>query len=120
MAYVYVSTDSYGNITGVFANPQESVATKQLADDDHTVVSFLTPSSGPQSVSPRQARLALNAAGLLDKANTAVNAAGGATLISWEYASVFLRSDPLIAQIGTSLGLTSAQIDALFVQAATL
>lgn len=74
----------------------------------------------PQSVTPRQARLALLGAGLLDQVTTSVNSAGGATLITWEYASVFLRTDPLITQIGASLNLTDAQIDALFVQAATL
>ena len=74
----------------------------------------------PQSVSPRQARLALLGAGLLDQVTAAVNAAGGATLITWDYASSFDRNDPLIIQIGASLNLTSSQIDALFKQAAAL
>jgi hypothetical protein len=72
------------------------------------------------SVTPRQARLALNAAGLLDTVNTAINASGGTTLITWEYASVIERTDPLISTLGAALSLTPAQIDALFVQAATL
>jgi hypothetical protein len=71
-------------------------------------------------VTPRQARLALNAAGLLDAVNAAVNAAGGATLITWEYATQIERNDPLISQIGSSLGLTDAQIDDLFIEAIKL
>jgi hypothetical protein len=82
---------------------------------------YVPPVPGvPQSVTPRQARLALLANGLLDQVTASVNSAGGATLITWEYASVFLRTDPLITSIGAALNLTDAQIDALFVQAATL
>lgn len=74
----------------------------------------------PATITPRQARLALLGAGLLDQANSAVNAAGGATLITWEYASVIDRNDPLIAALGGTLGLSASQIDALFVTAAAL
>lgn len=72
------------------------------------------------SVTPRQARLALLSAGLLEAAQAAVDASGPATKITWEYASVFEREDPLIIGIGAGLGLTSEQIDALFTQAATI
>lgn len=82
---------------------------------------YVPPAPPPvTSVTPRQARLALLGAGLLDQVTAAVNAAGGATLITWEYATEFDRTDPLIAQIGSSLNLTSDQIDALFATAATL
>lgn len=83
------------------------------------------PSSTPiplvlSAVSPRQARLALLGAGLLTQVENAVTAAGGATQITWEYATVFERTDPLIATLSAALGLTSAQVDALFATAATL
>lgn len=74
----------------------------------------------PQTVTQKQARLALFGAGLLDQVNAAVTAAGGAVLITWEYSDVINRNDALIIAIGASLGLTSAQIDALFVTASTL
>jgi hypothetical protein len=74
----------------------------------------------PPAVSPAQARLALLNAGLLDQANAAVTAAGGATQITWEYATVIMRTDPLIENLGAALNLTSAQIDQLFIQAATI
>lgn len=74
----------------------------------------------PQTVTPRQARLALLGAGLLEQVQSAVTAAGGATEITWEYATEINRSDALVVQIGASLNLTDAQIDALFVQAASL
>ena len=95
---------------------QPTLTQIQAVDTD----ALLAKAEIPQTVTPRQARLALLAAGLLDQVTTAVNAAGGATLITWEYASSFDRNDPLITRIGASLNLTSAQIDALFEQAAAL
>lgn len=74
----------------------------------------------PQSVTPLQGRLALLSANLLDQATVAVTAAGGAALLTWEYASIWDRNDPLIMQLGAALGLTSSQIDQLFTTASTL
>ena len=74
----------------------------------------------PESVTPRQARLALLGAGLLDAVNAAVAAAGTQAQIDWDYALEIKRSNPLIASMAAGLGLTSAQIDDLFRTAATL
>jgi len=74
----------------------------------------------PVSVSMRQARLALLAANLLDAVSAAIAQAGTAAQIEWEYASEVRRDSPLIASLTPALGMTSAQIDALFTQAATL
>jgi hypothetical protein len=73
----------------------------------------------PWTVTSKQARLALLSAGLLDQATTAVSTLGGAALITWEYASVWQRTDPLIVQLGVTLGLTPDQIDQLFATAST-
>lgn len=74
----------------------------------------------PLSVTPRQARLALFGAGLLEQVEAAVDAAGGQTKITWEYATEINRNDPLIQTLGFALGLSDKQIDALFVQAAEI
>ncbi len=71
-------------------------------------------------VTPRQARLALLGAGLLDQVEAMVEQAGGATKITWEYATEINRQDQLITGIGGALGLTEEQIDALFTSAASL
>lgn len=73
----------------------------------------------PQTITQKQARLALLGAGLLASVNAAVQAAGGAAQITWEYASVIERFDPLILTLGPTLGLSSAQIDQLFITAST-
>lgn len=75
---------------------------------------YVAPIKSVRSVTPRQARLALLAAGLLDQVEATVKAAGGATQIAWDYATEINRTDPLIASIGSGLSLSDAQIDALF------
>ena len=74
----------------------------------------------PKSVTMRQARLAMLNAGLLEIVNEAIVTAGSAALIEWEYAKEVERSSGLVPQMATALGLTESQIDALFIQAATL
>ncbi len=75
---------------------------------------------GPESVTPRQARLALLGAGLLNQVEAMVEQSGGATKITWEYATEINRQDPLITGIGNALGLTEEQINALFINASSL
>jgi hypothetical protein len=81
----------------------------------------------PQApITARQIRLAMamtpHAAGtLLQAVQTSVATSGIEPLqISWEYAVEWSREAPEIATIGTRLGLSSGQIDALFAQAKTL
>ena len=78
------------------------------------------PTPIPQSVTMSQARLALLGAGLLGTVETAIAGAGPAAAIEWEYAQEVQRASGLVPAMATALGLTDAQIDALFVTAATL
>ena len=78
------------------------------------------PTPVPQSVTPRQARLALLNAGLLTQVEAAIAAGNAADKITWEYALEIRRTDSMIINIGAALGLTEAQIDDLFRTAATL
>ena len=74
----------------------------------------------PQSVTRFQALAALSNANLLTQAQTATTNAGGVALLAWQNAQEFDRSSPTIAALGTALGLTSAQIDALFIAASQI
>lgn len=78
------------------------------------------PDAPPTACTPRQARLALLKAGLLDQVQATVDTAGGATKITWEFATLIERNSPLIETLGGSLGLTPNQIDVLFKYAVTL
>lgn len=74
----------------------------------------------PEIITPRQARLALEQAGLLEKIEQAVAASNKPTQISWEWASEIRRDDPIINTMKVSLAISDAQLDALFKQAAEL
>ena len=74
----------------------------------------------PKQVTMRQARLALLGAGLLDTVETAIAGAGPAAKIEWEYAQEVQRAAGLVPAMATALGMSEAQIDALFIAAAAL
>lgn len=78
----------------------------------------------PQSVTMRQARLALHAANLLSGVNAAIAAmdepAKTAANIEWEYSNTVERNKPFVQQLGAALNLDSAALDALFIEAAKL
>lgn len=79
------------------------------------------PSTIPKFVTMRQARLALLGAGMLAQVNNAVAAMTGvqgeAARVEWEYSQEVQRDRSLVTSLGTALGLTDAQLDALFVAA---
>ncbi|WP_294640140.1 hypothetical protein [uncultured Aureimonas sp.] len=76
------------------------------------------------SVTRRRAKRALVDAELLEAADAAIASipgkAGQLARIDWADATVFERTDPLIAALGAQLGLDDAAIDALFVEAAKI
>ncbi len=74
----------------------------------------------PQVVSRAQFILALLQIDLLDEVEAAIAAADRATQINYEERLEFERSFPLIATMAAVLGKTDAEVDALFVLAATL
>jgi hypothetical protein len=73
----------------------------------------------PQCVTPRQIRRALNDAGLRATVEAAIAAADQATRDDWEFALEIRRDWPALAGMAAALGLTGAQVDTLFTQAAT-
>lgn len=78
----------------------------------------------PASVTMRQARLALLGAGLLGSVQTAIDGLPSpqreAAQIEWDYSNELQRDNPFVALLAPALGLTSEQLDALFITAAGL
>ena len=74
----------------------------------------------PASVTPRQARLAIEAVGLTAQVEAAVDQAGTPARIAWDYALEIRRDDSLLVQLAQAVGLSSAALDQLFVEAAEL
>lgn len=78
------------------------------------------PAAVPREVTAYQARIALLDAGLLGDVEALMGSleVTPAAKIAWEYATVWLRDSVFIAELAPALGLTSEQIDALFIAAA--
>lgn len=71
-------------------------------------------------VSAAQGRLALLQAGVLDALEAWITAQPRATQIEYSSRGTWRRDWPLVAAGATALGLTEAQVDDLFILAATL
>jgi chromosome segregation ATPase len=78
----------------------------------------------PQTVTMRQARLALLGAGKLALVDAAIDSMPepqkSAARIEWEYSNEVQRHNSFVSALGPALGMTSAQIDQLFIAAAKL
>lgn len=92
------------------------------AQVDAAAATFFAANPGPvpQSVSAFQAKAALLNAGLMTQVTTAVNAASPLVQLAWAQAATFDRGDSTIATLAAALGLTSAQVNDLFRQAAQI
>lgn len=80
----------------------------------------ITAAPVPDVITPRQCRIMLAQHGLLSQVEAAVASMDEATRITWEYAIEFQRNDPLLLAVAEGLGLSSEQLDAMFIAAAAL
>ncbi len=74
----------------------------------------------PKSLTPVQARIALNNAGLRTQVDNAVSSADQNTKDYWEFATSIDRNNPILISMATSLGITSEQVDQLFIEGAKI
>lgn len=125
MAVTKYYADANGNYVGAFEGALPPAGSIEVPAPNHgkdhwNGTAWVPYAPVPQSVTNRQAKLALHAAGLLSTVNTAIAGAGEAAQIEWEYAQTVDRASGLVPQMATALGMSDAQIDALFIAAATL
>ena len=73
----------------------------------------------PQSITPLQAKLQLLKLGLLDEVEALVTGDRTAQLY-WEYASTIERDNEILLLMANSIGLTSGQVDDMFIEASKL
>ena len=78
-----------------------------------------SPPQPPMAISPRQARLALLALGLLDQVNELVAQGPAEMRIAWEFSIEVRRDDPGVIALATQIGIAD-QLPDLFTMAATL
>jgi len=74
----------------------------------------------PSSLSMKQARRALFAAGLLDTVIEGVSQMSSEAQIDWEFAATVERTDPLTEALAMALGLDESELDALFMEGSVL
>lgn len=124
-------TDAGKPITDTVSFPGNWLANASpewLAENKITVseVPDAPPAPFVAPISMLQAKLALYAHAkedgttLLAAVEMAVAAAGGTVAIYWSTAQTLDRSHPIISQLGAAIGLAAEEIDALFIEAATL
>lgn len=77
------------------------------------------PKVVPQSITPLQAKLQLLKLGLLDEVEALVTGDRTAQLY-WEYASTIERYNEILLLMANSIGLTSEQVDDMFIEASKL
>lgn len=141
----YVTFDADGNLTGSYSQllhpdhedchipvdePQRLAWVIYRANEARDGLELMpsaepAPAPVPQSVTRRQARQALLLAGLLDDVPAAITAIPDETQrrmaqIEWEDSLEFVRTRPLVIQIGAALGLDDAALDQMFITAASL
>lgn len=82
---------------------------------------LVVPAPVPATVTARQARRAIVAAGMASAVAAYIAAdETGVLAIEWEYATEFDRASPFIEDARVALQLSTAQMDALFRLAASL
>jgi hypothetical protein len=78
------------------------------------------PVDVPRAVTPRQIRIALTHVGLRDTVESFVAQASRDVQDVWEFSVEVQRQNPILLQMMPLLGLSSQQIDDLFILASTL
>jgi hypothetical protein len=117
------ASNTVAGFTGLFANETHfSVLGTSITDEPalDLLVTNHTPIETPESITPRQAKQALFLNGITAAmVEAAVNQLPSPNkelaMIEWEYSTAFLRSNPLVNQIGAVFGKTPAEIDAIWI-----
>ena len=86
---------------------------------DGKFIKFIPPIEVPQTITPLQSKLQLRELGLLDEVDTLV-ATDRKVQLYWEYALTIERNNEVLLSMSEQLGLTSEQLDDMFIQASKL
>ncbi|MBB4407105.1 hypothetical protein [Agrobacterium radiobacter] len=121
----YVQRVETGAIVGLYASFQEGFAEEFLEDDNPEVIAFLNPPEVLLPITKRQLRLTLVRNGIALSTVEAAIASMPEGLpkeeakIEWDDASTFNRNHPTLLLIASALGMTEAQVDAMWREAVT-
>ncbi|MBB2832390.1 UNVERIFIED_ORG: hypothetical protein GGD51_002519 [Rhizobium esperanzae] len=116
----YVMRNADGGICGLFEQLQKGSAEELLARDNTEVVQYLDTPLLAASVSARQFKLQLLAAGLLDRVDAWIATQSKAVQIAYEYSGTFVRTEPMMASGFAAMGFTGEQVGDFFMAASKL
>ncbi|MGO6684179.1 hypothetical protein [Rhizobium leguminosarum] len=116
----YVMRNADGDICGLFEQRQEGSAEEHLGADDQAVIAYLNKPLPVSSVSARQFKLQLLAAGLLDNVDAWVAQQPRDLQIAYEYSGTFVKDSPMMAAGFAAMGFAPQQIDEFFLAASQL
>ena len=74
----------------------------------------------PSTITPRQARLILNQYNLRKAVETAIANSSQDVKDEWDYATAIQRSWPTLISLAQQIGITSEQLDQMFIEASIL
>lgn len=112
-----------------FATEEEALAYKQANNLVEQIESFneeiIQSIFVPESVTPRQMRVALIVSGIsLETIEAVIESLPepdkSITRVTWEYSTAFERDNPILNAMAPALGLNQEQLDQLFILANTL
>lgn len=113
-----------GTATDAYTGPDAFIDAPPDYDQTKTyeVVNGALVQAVPKAVSRFQARMAIRGAGLFDavEAMMAAPETPVAAKEAWASAQEFERTSPTVAGMAAALGMTEAQLDALFIAAAAI
>lgn len=84
------------------------------------VVDYIEPIEVPQSITPLQARKALRITGLKNSVDNYISSLSEEKKEEWEYAIEIRRDNEIVLAGAQQLGITSEQLDNLFILGKTL
>ncbi len=122
MALWYIHRNDAGTITSIHQEPMADYATDALDESTPELQAWIAANLKdpvPQAASAGDFMRALYDLGWYDSAKAAVAAVGGLAQILWDHAATFERQHPMVIQIATAIGKTSADLDSLFRKSAT-
>lgn len=115
----YVQRDN-GIVVGLYANAQQGYAEEFLADDHEDVLAYLNPVYEVVSVSARQFKLQLYAAGLTETVEAWIAGQSPEVLIAYNNSGSFEKYSPVMQAGFAALGFTDEEITAFFEAASQL
>lgn len=117
---VVIQSDRTGLVPEGYIEAPEWVAPGCTFDGSEFAIPAPLPPRVPESVSARQFKLQLLAAGLLDDVEAWITAQDRAIQIAYANSGSFVRTEPMMQAGFAALGFAEEQIDAFFTAATAL